>query len=185
MLDASLLRNHYPISSGSNTISNGDIEFMDPAILAVGKGTLPVGISSSGVDLRSNYSSQLSPYEEARFQSLLQRPPPPRQNPRFTDLGDKFSPLGDAYGIPSRAVEQTLANNLSPFPQFSIPQSRNGISSNGQWNGWNEVQNGNNLGMVELLRNERLGFNKFYGGYEDSKIRMPTSGNLYNGMYGI
>ncbi|GFP95672.1 ccr4-not transcription complex subunit 4 [Phtheirospermum japonicum] len=52
MLDTSpLLRNNYPASSGgNNTISDGDIEFNDPAILAVGKGTLPSGINSSGVD---------------------------------------------------------------------------------------------------------------------------------------
>ncbi|KAF3453194.1 hypothetical protein FNV43_RR03632 [Rhamnella rubrinervis] len=49
--------------------------------------------------------------------------------------------------------------------------SRNGLMSNGHWDGgWNEVQGGNTMGMAELLRNERLGFNKFYaagGGYED------------------
>ncbi|KAL0460655.1 UNVERIFIED_CONTAM: putative general negative regulator of transcription C16 [Sesamum latifolium] len=186
MLDASsLLRNHYHTPSGGNPISNGDIEFMDPAILAVGKGTLPVAINSAGVDFRSSYSPQLSTYGDARFQSFLQRSLPPHQNQRFTDLGDSFSPLSDAYGIPSRVMEQTLANNLSPFSQFTVPQSRNGITSNGQWDGWNEVQGGNNLGMAELLRTERLGFNKFYSGYEDSKIRMPSSGNIYNGNYGI
>ncbi|KAL0418153.1 UNVERIFIED_CONTAM: hypothetical protein Sradi_1228800 [Sesamum radiatum] len=186
MLDASsLLRNHYHTPSGGNPISNGDIEFMDPAILAVGKGTLPVGINSTGVDFRSSYSPQLSTYGDARFQSFLQRSLPPHQNQRFTDLGDSFSPLSDAYGIPSRVMEQTLANNLPPFSQFTVPQSRNGITSNGQWDGWNEVQGGNNLGMAELLRTERLGFNKFYSGYEDSKIRMPSSGNIYNGNYGI
>ncbi|XP_020552277.1 uncharacterized protein LOC105170680 isoform X1 [Sesamum indicum] len=186
MLDASsVLRNHYHSPSGGNPISNGDIEFMDPAILAVGKGTLPVGINSAGVDFRSSYSPQLSTYGDARFQSFLQRSLPPHQNQRFTDLGDSFSPLSDAYGIPSRVMEQTLANNLSPFSQFTVPQSRNGITSNGQWDGWNEVQGGNNLGMAELLRTERLGFNKFYSGYEESKIRMPSSGNIYNGNYGI
>ncbi|KAL0390480.1 UNVERIFIED_CONTAM: CCR4-NOT transcription complex subunit [Sesamum calycinum] len=167
MLDASsLLRNHYHTPSGGNPISNGDIEFMDPAILAVGKGTLPVGINSTGVDFRSSYSPQLSTYGDARFQSFLQRSLPPHQNQRFTDLGDSFSPFSDAYGIPSRVMEQTLANNLPPFSQFTVPQSRNGITSNGQWDGWNEVQGGNNLGMAELLRTERLGFNKFYSGYE-------------------
>ncbi|KAL0417772.1 UNVERIFIED_CONTAM: hypothetical protein Sradi_1190700 [Sesamum radiatum] len=82
-------------------------------------------------------------------------------------------------------MEQTLSNNLSAFSQFNPPQSRNGITSNGQWDGWTEAQNGNNFGVAELLRTERLGFNKFYGGYEDSKIRMPSSGNIYNGTYGI
>ena len=53
--------------------------------------------------------------------------------------------------------------------------------SNGRWDGWNEVQGGNSLHMTELLRNERVGFNKFYtSGYEDSKFRMPSSDDLYN-----
>ncbi|KAI3450501.1 hypothetical protein Pfo_007166 [Paulownia fortunei] len=186
MLDSSsLLRNQYETPSSGNTFSNGDIEFMDPAILAVGKGTLPGGINGPDLDIRSSFSPQLSTYEDTRFQSFLQRSLPPHQNQRFTDLADGFSTLGDAYGIPSRIMEQTLSNNLSPFSQFTLPQSRNGITSNGQWDGWNEAQSGNNLGMAELLRTERLGFNKFYGGYEDSKIRMPSSGNLYNGTYGI
>ncbi|PIM98501.1 hypothetical protein CDL12_29023 [Handroanthus impetiginosus] len=186
MLDAaSLLRNQYQTASSGNTFSSGDIEFIDPAILAVGKGTLAGGINSPGLDMRPSFSPQFNTYEDARFQTLLQRSLPPQQNQRFTDLGDSCSTLGDAYGLPSRFMEQTISNNLSPFSQFTLPQSRNGITSNGQWDGWNEAQSGNNLGMAELLRTQRLGFNKFYGGYEDSKIRMPSSGNLYNGTYGI
>ncbi|GFP94847.1 ccr4-not transcription complex subunit 4 [Phtheirospermum japonicum] len=187
MLDASsLLRNQYQTPSSSNTFSNGDIEFIDPAILAVGKGTLPGGINNNlGLDMRPNFSPQLNTYEDARFQSLLQRSLPPHQNQRFTDMGNSFSNLGDAYGIPSRIMDQSMTNNLSPYSQFNPTQSRNGITSNGQWNGWSESQSGNNLGMAELLRNERLGFNKFYGGYEDPKIQTPSSGNLYNRTYGI
>lgn len=187
MLDSSsLLRHNYQTPSVGNTISNGDIEFIDPAILAVGKGLLPGSINNSSLDdVRSRYSSQLSTYEEAKFQSILQRSLPSHQNQRFTSMGESFSPLGDAYSIPSRVMEQTLANNISPLSQFSLPQSRNEMFSNGQWDGWNELQAGNNLSVAELLRNERLGYNKFYSGYEDSKIRMPSSGSLYNGTYGI
>lgn len=182
---SSMMRHNYQTPSSGNTISNGDIEFIDPAILAVGKGTLPGGINGSGLDLRSNYSSHMNTYEEARFQSFLQRSLPSHQNQRYPDIGESFSPLGDAYRVPSRVMEQTLANNISPFSQYTLSQSRNGIMSNGQWDGWNEVQPGNNMGMGELMRTERLGYNKFYSSYEDSKIRMPSSGNLYNGTYGI
>ncbi|KAL3850745.1 hypothetical protein ACJIZ3_012627 [Penstemon smallii] len=185
MLDASsLLRNQYQTPSMGSTFTNGDIEFMDPAILAVGKGTVSGGVNYTGLDVRSTFSPQLSAYEEAKFQSFLQRSLPPQQNQRFNDMGDNFSPLVSPYGIASRVMEQKLANNLSPFSQFTFPQSRNGITSNGQWDGWNEIQGGNNLGMAEVLINDRLGFNKLYGGYED-KIRRPSSGNLYNGTYGI
>ncbi|KAL3625936.1 hypothetical protein CASFOL_030465 [Castilleja foliolosa] len=145
MLDASsLLRNQYQTPSSSNTFSNGDIEFIDPAILAVGKGTLPCGIiNNPGVEMRSNFSPQLNTYEDARFQSLLQRSLPAHQNQRFTDMGNSFSNLGDAYGIPSRIIDQTMSNNLSPYSQFNSTQPRNGITSNGQWNGWSEAQSGN------------------------------------------
>ncbi|XP_047973962.1 uncharacterized protein LOC125216318 isoform X1 [Salvia hispanica] len=178
---ASLLRNNYQTPSVGHTISNGDIEFIDPAILAVGKGLLPGSINNSGLnDVGIRYSSQLSAYEEAKFQSLLQRSLPSHQNQRFTSLGESFSSLGDAYSIPSRVMVQTLANTMSPLSQFSLPQSRNGITSNGQWDGWNKFHTGNNSGMAELIRNDRLGHNKFYGGYEDSNTRMPSSGSLYN-----
>ncbi|KAL7115662.1 hypothetical protein ACP275_04G196400 [Erythranthe tilingii] len=171
---SSLFRNQYETPSNGNTFSNGDIEFMDPAILAVGKGTFP------GIDTRSSFSPHLGTYEDSRFQSFLQRSLPSPQNQRYTDLGESFSPNGDAYRIPSRIIEQNLSSNHSPFSQFTIPHSRNGITSNGQWHdGWNEAQSGNNLG-------ERSGYSNYYGGYEDSKIRMPSSGNnLYNRTYGI
>lgn len=47
------------------------------------------------------------------------------------------------------------------------------------------MQGGNKLGMADLLRNERLRYTKLYSGHEDSEIRMPSSGNLYNGTFGI
>ncbi|XP_073139119.1 uncharacterized protein [Henckelia pumila] len=171
--------------SSNNSFSNCDIEFMDPAILEVRHSTLPSGINSPVLDVRSSYSPQLNTFEEARLQSFLQRSLPPHTNQKINELGDGFSSISDAYGVRSRVMEQTLSNNFSPFSQFAHPQSRNSIASNGQWNGWNEGPGANNLGMAELLRNERLGFNKLYGGYEDSKMRMPSSGNMYNGSYGI
>ncbi|KAL6516504.1 hypothetical protein OROGR_019809 [Orobanche gracilis] len=187
MLDASsLLRNQYQTPSIGSTFSNGDIEFIDPAILAVGKGTLPGGISNPGLDFKSRFPPQFSKYEDTRFQSFLQRSFIPHQNQRFTDMGDNFSTLGgNAYGIPSRIMDQNISNNLSPFSQFNLPQSRNGVTSNEQRYGWSEAQSENNLGMNELLRTERLGLNKFYGGYEDSKIETTNSRNLYDRTYEI
>ncbi|CAA0811948.1 RNA binding (RRM/RBD/RNP motifs) family protein [Striga hermonthica] len=183
---SALLRNQYQAPRDSNAFSNGDIEFMDPAILAVGKGTLPGGINNLGVDVRSNFPPQLNMYEESRFQSVLQRSLLSHQNQRFNnDLGDKFSTLGDAYGLHSRLTDQTLSNNLPPFSQFNLSHSRNGTSHNGQWHGWSEVNSVNNSGMAELLRTEQVGLNKFYGGFEDAKLHNPSSGNLYNRTYGI
>ncbi|XP_059315143.1 uncharacterized protein LOC132065668 isoform X1 [Lycium ferocissimum] len=186
MLETSLLRNEYQAPSIGN-VNNGDIEFMDPAILAVGKGRVQNGFNVSCLDMSPSFPPQPSAFEnEARLQLLMQRSLSLHQNQRFPDNGDNFSPFNDAYGVSSRVVEQTLANNLSPFSQLNLPQNRNSVMSNGQWDGWNGVvPSGNDLGMAELLRNERLGYNKFYNGYEESKFRMPNSGELYNRTFGI
>lgn len=187
LLDPSfLLRNSYQTPSSGNIGGAGDIEFMDPAILAVGKGRLQGALNSPTLDIRSNYPPQLNYFEnEARFQLLMQRSLSPQQNLRFSEIGNTFSPLGDSYGISSR-LDHSQVSNLASFPQMSLQQSRNAVLPNGQWDGWNEVQNGNSLGgMAELLRNERLGFSKFYRGYDDSKYQMPNSGDLYNRTFGI
>ncbi|XVF20181.1 hypothetical protein REPUB_Repub11eG0175900 [Reevesia pubescens] len=182
---SSLLRNSYQAPASGGIGGPGDIEFMDPAILAVGKGRLQGGLNNSGLDIRSNFQPQLGAYEnEARFQLLMQRSLSPQQNLRY-GVGDSFSSLNDSYGISSRLMGQSQVNNMSPYAQLSLQQSRNSHMSNGHWDGWNEVQGGNGLGVAELLRNERLGFNKFYSGYEDSKYRMPTSGDLYNRTFGM
>ncbi|XP_059660656.1 uncharacterized protein LOC132307019 isoform X2 [Cornus florida] len=184
--NSSSFRNPYQAPPTGNVASMGDIEFMDPAILAVGKGRIPGGLNNPGLDMRSNFSPQLSAFEnEARLQLLAQRSLSMHQNLRFSDMGDNFSSVNDAYGIPSRIMEQSPSSNLSPFSQFSLQQSRNALMSNGHRDGWNEVQSGNDLGMADLLRTERLGFNKVYTNYDDSKFRMPSSGNLYNRTFGI
>ncbi|OMO67561.1 hypothetical protein CCACVL1_20453 [Corchorus capsularis] len=187
LVDSSLLRNSYQAQPGGGI--GGDIEFMDPAILAVGKGRLQGGLNNSGLDMRSNYPQQLGPYEnDARLQLLMQRSLSPRQNLRY-DVGDSYSSLNDSYGISSRLMDHSQVNNMSPFSQLSVqqvqPRNTHTHMSNGHWDGWNEVQGGNGLGVAELLRNERLGYNKFYNGYEDSKYRMPTSGDLYNRTFGM
>lgn len=186
MLDPSFLpRNSYQAPSTGNFGGAGDIEFMDPAILAVGEGRFHGALNSPMLDIRSNYTPQLNYLEnEARLQLLMQRSLPPQQNHRFSEFGNNFSQLSNSYGISSR-IDQLQVGNLTSFPQLSLQQSRNAVLSNGNWDGWNEMQNGNNIGMAELLRNERLGFNKFYRGYDDSKYRMPNSGDLYNRTFGI
>lgn len=189
LLDSSsLLRNTYQMQPLGNVGSTGDIEFMDPAILAVGKGRLQSGLNNPGLDMRNNFPLQLNAFEnEARLQLMMERSLSPHQSLRYANIGDGLSPLNDSYGISSRLMDQPQANNLSPFAQLSIQQSRNPLISNGgRWDGWSEVQGGNSLGMAELLRNERVGaFNKFYNGYEDSKFRMPSSGDIYNRTFGM
>ncbi|CAJ1979370.1 unnamed protein product [Sphenostylis stenocarpa] len=182
---SSLLRNSCQSPSAGNLGGAGDIEYMDPAILAVGKGRLQGALNSPALDIRSNFMPQLNYFEnDARLQLLMQRSLSPQQNHRFSEIGNAFSQLGDSYAVSSR-LDQSKVSNLGPFQQLSMQQSTNAVLSNGQWDGWNEVQSGNGLGVAELLRNERLGFNKFYSGYDDSKFRMPNSGDLYNRTFGM
>ncbi|KAK9065912.1 hypothetical protein SSX86_015314 [Deinandra increscens subsp. villosa] len=182
-----------------NDGSISELEFMDPAILAVG-GRVPNGVTSPGLDMRSNYPSQLSSYENDnnRLRLLVQRSFT-QQNLRFNNElgGDNLSypQRTDSYGVPSRIIDQTLPNNnhRSHYQQQQQQQQLGNfqqarmMSSNGHWgDGWNEVQNGNDIAMAEILRNERLGgFNKYYSSYEDTKFRVPSAGDVYNRSFGI
>ncbi|KAG6631652.1 hypothetical protein CIPAW_13G104900 [Carya illinoinensis] len=69
---SSLLRNSYQTMPTGNIFNTGDIEFMDPAILAVGEGRLQGGLNNSGLDMRSTFPPQLSAFEsDSRFQQFL------------------------------------------------------------------------------------------------------------------
>ncbi|MCL7025819.1 hypothetical protein MKW94_029950 [Papaver nudicaule] len=187
-----MLRNQYP-PHPTNSID--DPEFIDPAILFVGKERRPNGMNSlgGGLDMRSTFTPQRSVIpDDLRLQQLLmQQSISSNQNLRYPDhIGDRFSPVTDAYSrTPSRFPEQSQITNPSLFNQLSFHQSRNGHVSNGHYDGWSEVQNGssNDYAMAELLRNERLGggFNKHYPGYEDLKYRMPSSSDIYNRAFGM
>ncbi|XP_021746224.1 uncharacterized protein LOC110712112 isoform X2 [Chenopodium quinoa] len=183
----SFLRNPYQALPSGNINPANDIEFIDPAILAVGKGRLPGGLNNSSIDMRQNYSVQPPAFEnDSRMQLFMQRSLSPHQNLRYPDVRDNFSPPNDAYGFSSRHMDQSQASNHVPFSQFSLQQlPRNTAVSNGPWDNWSELQAANDIGVAELLRNDRLGINKFYGGYEDAKFRMTNSGDLYNRSFGM
>lgn len=169
---SSLLRNPYQASPSGNISATGDIELIDPAILAVGKGRLPSCVNNSGMDVRNDFHLQTPLFEnDSRLQLLMQRSLSPHQNLRYTDVGDNFSAVTNAYGFTSRHVEQSQPSNTSLFTQFSLQQARNTAATSGHWDGWSEVQTGNDIGIAELLRNGRLGLNKF---------GMTSSGDLYN-----
>ncbi|KAK9126848.1 hypothetical protein Scep_015694 [Stephania cephalantha] len=134
LLESSLLRNQYSAQPSGGFGSAADIELVDPAILAVGKGRLPNGINNLSFDLRSTFTSQLSPPEnDPRLQMLMQQSISAQQSLRYPDhLMDRFSSPSDAFGIPSRHLDQSQFNNLSPFGQYSL-QSRNAHLPNGHW----------------------------------------------------
>ena len=174
----------YQMLTSRNIGGAGDIEFNDPAILAVGRVRVEGSLNSKGLDMRSNFSPQFNHLEnEARLQLLMQQSLLQQQNLKFSEFGNTFS-QSDSYRLPSR-LDQSQASNLFPLPQLPSQQTRNAILSNGHWDGWNQVQSGNNLEVAELLRNERFGLNNFYAGYEDSKYRMQNAGGFYNRAYGM
>jgi len=170
---SSLLRNPYQASPGGNINAASDIELMDPAILAVGKGRLPSGVNNSGMDMRPNIHVQAPLFEnDSRLQLLMQRSLSHRQSLRCTKVGDNFCSGSDDYGFTSQQhMEESQQSNLSLFTPFSLHQTRNMVATNGHWNAWSEIQTGNDLRVAELLRNDRLRFNKF---------GMTSSGDLYN-----
>ncbi|VVB04700.1 unnamed protein product [Arabis nemorensis] len=192
LLDStSLLRNTYHVPPSSRNLNAaGDIELIDPAILAVGRGRIHNGMETEDFDMRPGLSSQLNSYEnEARLQLLAQRSLAAQQVNGFHDPRNvnNFSPsLSDLYGISSRQMDQTQGNSLSPFTQLPIQASPSPLLSNGHWDKWNETQSGNTLGITQLLRNERMGFNdNVYSRFEEPKLRRPGPGDPYNRTYGM
>ncbi|XP_042753940.1 uncharacterized protein LOC111882575 isoform X2 [Lactuca sativa] len=175
------MHQHQHQAAAAPVYNGGELELMDPAILAIGGSRVDMMRSSS--NFPSQQHAVASSYEnDNRLRLLMQSQrssfthQTQNQNQRFSELGLG----GDGYGVPSRILEQN--NNRSSYQQGGFQQPR---ISNGHWDGWNEVGNGNgnDIAMAELLRNERLGFNKYYSsgyGYEDTKFRMPSSGDLYN-----
>ncbi|CAH8323421.1 unnamed protein product [Eruca vesicaria subsp. sativa] len=191
--NASFMRNAYqaqpPIGNSSGV---GDIEFADPAILAVGRGMI-----NTDLDMRSGFSSQMNSFgNEAGHQMLRQQSLSATQqqvNGFHHDLRNLSPAPSDPYGFSSRLMDhhQTQGSSLSHFSQLQRQQpSANPVLSNGHWdNKWNEGQSLNSIGMAELLRNERMGFNGslYNNGYEEPKFRIPSPspGNAYNRTYGM
>ncbi|XP_068668358.1 uncharacterized protein [Aristolochia californica] len=187
LLENPLSTNLFHVPNGS-TGTVGDVEFIDPAILAVGKGRLPLGISNSGMDLSPHYPAMRHSNEsDLRLQLLLQQQSlSAHQNFRISDqMDDRYSTIKDGYTT-SRLLGQTEEKSFSHFAQMSLQQSRNQQFSSGQWGSWSEVQNGNEMGGVtEFVRNQRVGFNKYFSGYDELKVRMPSSGEIYKSAFGI
>ncbi|CAA7406280.1 unnamed protein product [Spirodela intermedia] len=167
------LRREYPMASAGYS---GDVEFLDPAILAVGKGRLPHGVDNSGFDLRYAPPPQFNGSDvDPRLQLLMQQSVSAQQELRIPEnFGGRFLPVNDSY-VPSRHLHQNLPP-LSPFDLMSIQHSRNA-----QWEGWNDIQANSDPGMGELLRNKRLGLNRYFPGNEE-KFR---AGDVYNRDFGM
>ncbi|XP_018457202.2 uncharacterized protein LOC108828128 isoform X2 [Raphanus sativus] len=186
---ASFMRNAYQsLPPVGNQSGASDIEFADPAILAVGRGMI-----NTDLGMRSGFSSQMNSFgNETALQMLRQQSLSAAQQQEVNgfhhDLRNLSPSPTDPYGFSSRLME---GSSLSHFSQLARqqPSANPGLSnSNGHWDKWNEGQSLNSIGMAELLRNERLGFNGslYNNGYEEPRFRIPSPGDAYNNRtYGM
>ncbi|XP_072994426.1 uncharacterized protein [Typha latifolia] len=163
--------------------NSDDVEFIDPAILAVGKGRIP-GVNDSGLELKSAFPAQLhTSNNDHRLQLLMQQSVSSHQNlSRLDHIGDRFLPINDNL-VSSRFLAQTNSS-LSPFAQMQYQQPRNSHFANSQWDGWSDVRTSSNMGITDILRNDRFGLN-LHPSNEDRQFHIPSSGDLYYRAFGM
>ena len=149
--DNALGRNssHYQVPFGRHT---NDIEFNDPAILAVGKGRMP-GIGDSGLEMENTHAFPAhlqTSNNDPRFQLQMQPNVQSHQNLRFTDhTQDAFNPMNDNY-LRSRFLQQSHGH-VSPYAQMP-QQPRNSQHTNGRLDGRSDLRQGNNTLMPDMSR---------------------------------
>jgi CCR4-NOT transcription complex subunit 4 len=143
LLRENVLGSNIPFGRHTN-----DIEFNDPAILAVGKGRMP-GIGDSGLEMKNTHAFPAhlqTSNNDPRFQLQMQPNVQPHQNLRFTDhMHDAFNPMNDNY-LASRYLQQSHGP-VSPYAQMP-QQRRNSQLTNGHLDGWSDLGQGNNLHML-------------------------------------
>ncbi|KAJ6842647.1 uncharacterized protein M6B38_297880 [Iris pallida] len=161
----------------------GDVEFIDPAILAVGKGRSPLGVNNTELGLASAFPSHFDAFEsDRRIQLLMQQAISANQDPRISNhVAERFSQFNDPY-LSSRFPQQN-PSNVTPFTQISHQPPSHAL--NGPWDGWNGVPIGNSMGIADVLRNERFGLNHYIPVNEEPKFRIPSPGDLYNRAFGM
>ncbi|KAL5206425.1 hypothetical protein ABZP36_034634 [Zizania latifolia] len=146
-----------------------DIEFIDPAILAVGKGRMP-GISDPGMEMKNSptFPSQLrTSNNDPRLQLLMQQNIPSHQNLGFADhVQEPFNPM----------VPQSHGS-LSSYAQMSLQQPRSSHLTNGHWDGWGELRQGSNVALPDMSR-------MLYPS-EVNNFHMLGSNDLYSRAFGM
>lgn len=203
------LSNQYQIRRSDNI---ADVEFFDPAILAVGRGQIPPAVNSSGLALMPSFHPQYSSLEnDPRIQLMIQQSDSSHQNRRMSNhVGDNFFPfnnahitslqnqrisdhtkerfftLNDAYTT-SQFLPQSFGNQ-SPYAHLSLQQPRNSQILSNRWDVWNDklTVNGtfNDASMAEILRSEGFGLNNYYPIIEERSTHIPNT-DLYNRAFGI
>ncbi|KAL2549477.1 uncharacterized protein Fot_11007 [Forsythia ovata] len=181
----------------------GDVDFIDPALLSRSKGKPVNELKNSGLDIGLARTPQLSAFkDEAGLWLLMQQSasanqasnisqmfapqtPYPQQEISYTDCtGNGLYTLDDIYGFSSRIVDQHQSHNPSTFSRLSQQKYANGhiLNTNGYRQSLDDVRHRNEVDMIELQRNERLGVGKYFPGYEDLSF---SSGDVYTRVFGM
>jgi CCR4-NOT transcription complex subunit 4 len=163
--------NHYEPQLARHT---SDIEFVDPAILAMGKGRMP-GISDSELEMKntSAFPAQLQMINnDQRIQLLMQQNMQPHQR---THIQDAFNTMNDNY-LASRILGQNRGS-LSSYTQMSPQQPRSSYLTNGHLHGWSDLRQGNNIPMSDM--------SGILYPSEANNLHMMDSNDLYNRAYGM
>ncbi|CAL9125918.1 unnamed protein product [Musa textilis] len=173
---SSAVENHYQAQISGNPC---DMEFIDPAILAVGKDRTSRGINNSGLGLKSTFPAQISASDsDPRIHLLRLQSLSSYHNLDIPEsAGDRFLQLGDTYMTSRLSAENH--RGLSPIAQISFQQLRNKQFFNKQWDGLSDLRTGSDMGLMEALRNERFGLTNGYSSNEERKFLFPN-GDLYN-----
>ncbi|XP_028556774.1 uncharacterized protein LOC110105533 [Dendrobium catenatum] len=153
----SLFRNQYEVHPTENSV---DLEFIDPAIMAVGKGHMPLGTSINN-GLGSAFPERFRSEGDLIDQLLMKRSIS-YQNMRISDpVRENFLPLNDSYAM-SYHFPQNYSS-LSPLVQLSLQQPRTSPISNTHWDGWSNKQSGLNIDFTfqvqEMYTTEHLACN--------------------------
>ncbi|KAK3137572.1 hypothetical protein QOZ80_5BG0454130 [Eleusine coracana subsp. coracana] len=151
-----------------------DIEFVDPAILAVGKGRMP-GIIDSGLEMKNTpaFPRQLqTSNSDQRIQLLMQQN---MQSYQRTHTQDALNTMNDNY-LASRLLGQNQGS-LSPYTQMPPQQPRSSHLTNGHWDGWSDLRQRNNTPMSDM--------NGIMYQSEANNMQMMGSNDVYNRAFGM
>lgn len=163
------------ISTG-NSDHTVDVKNNGQAILEVGEGILARGLSGRGTLSQFNTSEP-----DASLHLMRHQPTSTQQNLGFQDhFSTRYSSLNDAHRISPQHPDQFQPNNTSSFVQSSTQQFSDVHVSNSHWAQWNEVRSVSDLGISDLLRNDRLGFTNLIPCYENMKSPAGCFSHLNN-----
>ncbi|XP_020579590.1 uncharacterized protein LOC110024146 [Phalaenopsis equestris] len=175
----SLSRNQYEVRpTGKNSV---DVEFIDPAILAVGKGHMPIGtnINNFGSAFPERFRS-----EDDLIHQLLTKRSASHQNMRISNpVMENFFALNDSY--PTSYLFPQNHATLSPSLQFSLQQPQSSPILSSHWDSWNSKQSNTSTGMTDTLKNESFGLDNSCIGKAEYRFHIPSSGNIYDRSFGI